>query len=160
MLRSIVLLFVLAAGLSAWSEEVLILEDLAKVDAFDCNIEILGQNHIRILTTKQNNRPSRYLDVDLGDQQFRYEATGTGWSLRKKIDLYKEAINPIFPSVLYGKEITALEFVKSEHGAKLKIAYNPSTVSSLWGMEFSCSQASGIQLDKKNACPNCLSSQK
>jgi uncharacterized protein with HEPN domain len=168
MLRILALTFALSAGFHAGAQESkLLLEaaqvmNLDKVDAIDCNIEILGEGSLRISSTNQNNDPNRYVIVDLGDKRFKLTKKADGWNYKKVVDLAEEAINPLFPKMFYGNETTELEYKEVKGVGRLNVLFIQSTVGPIDynKTKFSCKQVENMVLDKSKLCPACLSSQK
>jgi hypothetical protein len=161
MVRSILALLFCAVGFNAFAEQnELVLGGLLRVDKFGCNVEALGKTQIRVLSTGQNVKPGRYLDLNLEDKEMKFEKTADGWTLTKDVDLGERAIAPLFPKALYGHEITKLKYsVDGKGDATLKVFFNPSSMAiGGYVTDFVCQGTEMIHLNKKNVCPNCLSS--
>lgn len=138
-----------------------IVEDLRSVDQFGCNIEKKSYERIRLLTTSFNSNINRFFDLQLDDEGMKLEATATGWKLSQTVDLSKGGHRP-FPKWMYGSSVTEIEFTKSESEAKVSVY----SVASDLGLgirfgktSFECSSSARVQLDKRAACPECLSSE-
>lgn len=150
----VLLLFSINSFASAYET---VLQDLKKVDQFECHIEQLQDGNLRILTTRNNIKTNRYLDINLNDSQMEFKRTRDGWLLEKERDLATES--RIFPAFLYGKEITKLVFRNLSGKGILNVYYVPSTTAFGSSVEFDCRGTNDVILKKDLICPNCISVQ-
>lgn len=138
-----------------------IVEDLRSVDQFNCNIEKKSHERLRLLTTHFNPNINRFFDLHLSDEGMKLQGTATGWKLDQVVDLSKGGHRP-FPKWMYGSSVTSLEYSKVDGEAKVSVYSVASDLG--FGIRFGktsfeCASSSRVLLDKREACPECLSSE-